>query len=224
MRRWMRWTAMLMILCLFALPAAAEMPDLSKDDVVYDQAQIFEPEDAQSVRSYGRLLWETYGVQVLAVTVVGLDGARIEDYLFELQEEMDTQRWEYALLVLAATDQACGVVLSERLSQEITPSKRDELVKDTMAKAYASGEVSAGLRDTYMALCDAVAEVCESRPEEKKAGWDRWDHWQATAEMIAEEAARMGKVVAESSVMLAEELAEAGKSWWENVKTLWNEP
>lgn len=223
MKRWIQWTAVLMILCLFAPLAGAETPDLSADGFVYDQAQIFQQEDAQSIDACGQLLWDTYGVRALAVTVVGMDGMRIEDYLYELQKAMDTQKWEYALLVLSMSDQVCGITLSERLSQEITPSQRDELVKETMGEAYASGEISAGLRDTYLSLCDAVARACESRPDEKKESGQRWENWRETAEMIADEATRLGKAVAESSVKLAEDLAEAGKSWWENVKTLWND-
>lgn len=223
MKRWMQWTAIWALLCLLPLSAGAEIPDLSGDGFVHDQAAIFQTEDAQSIEACGQLLWETYGVRALAVTVVGLDGKDIEEYLYELQEAMDAQKQEYALLVLAVTDQACAVTLSERLSREITPSQRDELVKSTMGEAYASGELSAGLRDVFLPLCDAVALACESRPEDKQEDGGRWEKWQATAEMIADEAVRFGNAVAESSVTLAEDLAEAGKSWWENVKTLWND-
>ncbi|HML48929.1 MAG TPA: TPM domain-containing protein [Clostridia bacterium] len=224
MKRWIQWTAVVMILCLFAPLAGAETPDLmTADGYVCDQAQIFQQADAQSVEACGQLLWDTYGVRALAVTVVGMDGKRMEEYLFDLKEAMDALRQEYALLVLSVSDQACGIALSERLSQEITPSKRDELAEGTMGEAYASGEISVGLRDTYLSLCDAVARACEARPDEKKESGDRWENWRVAAEMIADEATRLGKAVAESSVKLAEDLAQAGKSWWENVKILWNE-
>lgn len=165
MKRSFFWVGLLVLLCAFGNVALAAIPSEPSDAYqiyVNDFAKVISAEDAQLMQQRGIELEGATSAQVVAVTVAGLDGMDIEEYAYELFNTWDigdSKKDNGVLWLLALAERDAYIGVGDGLTRDLTTSQTDAIIDETAIGAFQSGDFSTGMRDAYLALCDAVADI-----------------------------------------------------------------
>ncbi|HML48928.1 MAG TPA: TPM domain-containing protein, partial [Clostridia bacterium] len=165
MKRGFFWVGLLVLLCAFGNVALAAIPSEPSDAYqiyVNDFAKVISAEDAKLMQQRGVELEGATGAQVVAVTVAGLDGMNIEDYAYELSNTWgigDAKKNNGVLWLLAMAEREMYIAVGSGLTRDLTTSQTDAIMDETAIDAFQSGDFSTGMRDCYLALCNAVGNI-----------------------------------------------------------------
>ncbi|MDR1570110.1 MAG: TPM domain-containing protein [Oscillospiraceae bacterium] len=147
--------------CALAAPPAE--PSAEYQIYVNDFAGIIRDEDAMEMQRVGALLEQrAKGAQVSAVVVAGLDGMLMDDYIEQLFTQWgigDARENNGIVWLLAVTDREYRIGIGSGLMNSLTATEVDDIAEDTALDSFIEGDYSTGMRNCYVALCEAVAQT-----------------------------------------------------------------
>lgn len=160
-----RFLGLLGAFLIFFLPLTglAKMPEkpTNTTSYVFDYADILSADAMREMNEAADLLDGLTDVEVVCVTVTFLDGMTVENYANDLYNDwgIGGESSEGLLLLFSSGDREVRVETGDGLQGQITDAISGRIVDDYGMDDFAENNFSEGLRKTYIALCERVAQA-----------------------------------------------------------------
>lgn len=157
MKKFLRTGALLLCICLLALPCALAFDVVEQSDSFYvaDYADVLLPETEAYIVAYNNSLASQTGAQLVVVTLDFLDGTDIEDYSTQLFNEWgigDAEKNNGLLVLLAVGEQEYWATQGSGLSTAMTSSLLGDYLYNYLETDFAAAQYDAGVKKLFDAL------------------------------------------------------------------------
>ena len=162
MKRFCAMLALLVALCLAALPASAVVAVPDPFSYVADYANVLTEDTESYINDQNDSLYSKTGAQIAVVTVEFLDGQDIEDYAYELFNEWGIGSAEYnngALILLATAEENYYMLLGYGLDRAISAGQLQRILDDDMEPDFAVGNYDAAVKKSFDSLLALAADA-----------------------------------------------------------------
>jgi len=154
----------LVVLCLLAIPAAAQPPTPALTEPVNDFAHVIDAASKAEMDRRIRALQQTSGDVVVVATVDSLEGyADIDEYAVKMFENGgrgigDKAKDNGLLIVVAVEDRKIRIEVGYDLEQFVTDAFAGETIRDVITPQFRNGNYGAGLLAGTTVIVNRIAQ------------------------------------------------------------------
>ncbi|MCE0464955.1 MULTISPECIES: TPM domain-containing protein [Pseudomonas] len=145
----------LLLFCLFAVTAQAELKFPTLTGRVVDTAQLLEPSVRQQLDAQLKAHEQATGEQVVVVTLANLQGASIEDFGYQLGRHWGIGQKDKnngALLIVARDDRKLRIEVGYGLEDRLTDAQSSVIINQVITPAFKTGNFNKGISDGVAAM------------------------------------------------------------------------
>jgi uncharacterized protein len=146
---------LLLVLCMFAVAARAELQFPALTGRVVDNAQILEPSVRQQLDAQLKAHEQSTGEQLVVVTLANLQGTSIEDFGYQLGRHWGIGQKDKnngALLIVARDDRRLRIEVGYGLEDRLTDAQSSVIINQVITPAFKTGDFNKGISDGVAAM------------------------------------------------------------------------